>query len=78
MKAPLPGDLMQDFPPGVGNLTVKSLTLPRGSIEMYTGFDTVALPLSVTGIDIGPCLFPLCFPVGGGWDNTLIGALFIP
>ena len=30
----LPGDLTQDFPPGVGNLTVKSLMLPRGSIEM--------------------------------------------
>ena len=33
------------FSPGVGNLTVKSLMLPRGSIEMYTGFDTLALPL---------------------------------
>ena len=41
----LPGDLTQDFPPGVGNLTVKSLMLPRGSIEMYTGFDTLARPL---------------------------------
>ena len=41
----LPGDLTQDFPPGVGNLTVKSLMLPRVSIEMYTGFDTLARPL---------------------------------
>ena len=41
----LPGDLTQDFPPGVGNLTVKSLMLPRGSIEMYTGFDALAHPL---------------------------------
>ena len=41
----LPVDLTQDFPPGVGNLTVKSLMLPRGSIEMYTGFDTLARPL---------------------------------
>ena len=27
------------FPPGAGNLTVESLMFPRGSIEVYTGFD---------------------------------------
>ena len=55
----LPGDLMQDFPPGVGNLTVKSLMLPRGSIEMYTGFDTLAHP----EFDIGLCQIPTIPPM---------------
>ena len=58
----LPGDLTQDFPPGVGNLTVKSLMLPRGSIEMYTGFDTLARPLWGE-FDIGLCQIPTIPPM---------------
>ena len=37
--------MMQDFPSGVGNLTVESLMLPKGLQEMYTGFDTLVRPL---------------------------------
>ena len=69
----LPGDLTQDFPPGVGNLTVKSLMLPRGSIEMYTGFDTLVRPLRGE-FDIGLCQIPTIPPMLPGRGNTLIGA----
>ena len=33
------------FSPRGGEFDVKSPMLPRGSIEMYTGFDTLARPL---------------------------------
>ena len=70
----LSGDLTQDFPPGVGNLTVKSLMLSRGSIEMYLTPWLAPCEGNLTLAYVKSPLFPLCCPVGGGWGNTLIGA----